>query len=188
MLTVERYAEQLAAGESGRWSSATRRAAAWISPQHPTIDLGRQLPLAQLRVQALALLIYGLAAGHELGEVTAGQVLEWIFDRQVPPPPDPAASSGTAFNAALRRWRIKLDVVAQRQCSDLGELLHSGGHVVPQPGRRSLKRHSGDPVIAVWLTLVDVDDPSATRNDGLLDRYHLPLLSLGLSAIADLAT
>jgi len=62
--------------------------------------------------------------------------------------------------------------------------------LVGTPSRsRSYAARSAKPAVrqSPWLMLVDVDPPSATRCDGPRDWYPLPLPTLGLSAIADLA-
>ena len=74
---------------------------------------------------------------------------------------------------------------ADRQVRDLGELLRAAGHPVPDPGRRGLDRHCADPVVMVWIGLVDTDNPGA--GGVTIDDFPAPLLSLAVSALGDLA-
>ncbi|MDQ1722494.1 MAG: hypothetical protein QOI26_2228 [Pseudonocardiales bacterium] len=55
------FAEQLAAGDTGRWRTSLRHVAGWIGAQHPTIDFSRRVPVPQLMLQATALVVYGSA-------------------------------------------------------------------------------------------------------------------------------
>jgi hypothetical protein len=190
MLTVTAYAEQVAARDTGRWQSATRHAAAWISPHTPVIDLSRQIPLAQLQLQTLALLIYALAAGHgrDPAHVPACEVLDWVAAHQIPAPPAPDTSvSGQGIAAAVGLWRHQMDAALDHCYRDLTALLSAAGHEVPEPGTRRLDRYSPDPVISVWLTLVDTDAQTAPQAVGLLDLFRPPLLVLGLTGLADLS-
>jgi hypothetical protein len=189
VLTVTAYAEQVAAGDTGRWQAATRHAAAWISPQAPVIDLSRQIPLAQLELQTLALLVYALAAGRagDPAYVAAGEVLDWVAEHQIPMPPEPDGSLNVEDVAAvLGLWRLEVDAAVDRCCRDLAALLAAAGHEVPEPGSRRLDRYSPDPVISVWLTLVDTDAQAPQQVEGLLDLFRPPLLVLGLTGLVDL--
>ena len=188
MLTVTAYAEQIAAGDTGRWQAATRHAAAWISPHQPTIDLTRQLPLTQLRLQTLAVLTYALAGsrGDDPASIHAGEVLGWVAGHLMPEPPQPGPLTGEELREALNLWRHELDAAVDRCCRDLAALLAAAGHEVPEPGTRRLDRYSPDPVISVWLTLVDTDT-QAIPAGSLLDMFQPPLLMLGLTGLADLA-
>jgi hypothetical protein len=188
VLTAAAYAKQVAAGDTGRWRAATRRSAAWLSPHSQVVDLGRQIPLAQLALQSLALLIYALASGRggDSDGVSAGDVLGWLADHRIPLPPEPgAAVSREEFGAALSGWRHEVEAAADRCCRDLSALLVAAGHDVPEPGFRRLDRYSPDPVINVWLGLVDTD-AQAPQVDGLLDLFRPPLLVLGLTSLVDL--
>jgi hypothetical protein len=189
MLTVAAFAEQVAAGDTGRWQTATRRAAAWISPLAPVIDLGREIPLAQLRLQTLALLVYALAGRYDgdPASVPAGDVLDWLTEHQMPMPPEPPDPNGADIPTMMRRWRDDMDTAVDRCRRDLAALLAAMGHEVPEPGRRGLDRYSPDPVINVWLTLVDTDAQPPQQIASLLDAFRPPLLVLGLSALMDLA-
>lgn len=188
VLTVAAYAEQVAAGDTGRWQTATRHAAAWISPLAPVIDLNRQLPLTQLEFQTLALLIYALAAarGADPARVSAGEVLDWVAEHQLPMPPEADGPLEVESVAAVYGlWRLKVDAAVDRCCRDLAALLAAAGHEVPEPGWRRLDRYSPDPVISVWLTLVDTD-AQALPAASLLDLFRPPLLVLGLTGLVDL--
>jgi hypothetical protein len=137
VLTVVAYAEQVAAGDTGRWQAATRHAAAWISPQAPVIDLSRQIPLAQLEFQTLALLVYAVAAGRggDPACVAAGEVLDWVAEHQMPMPPEPDDSVNVEdVVAVLGLWRLEVDAAVDRCCRDLAALLAAAGHEVPEPG------------------------------------------------------
>jgi hypothetical protein len=146
------YADQIAAGGNACWRDAVRHAAGWVSAQHPTVDLGRQVPLPQLQVQAIALLVYGMAGSRDVDPATvcAMQILDWVADRQLPLPLEPSGPLGTDdqqdFADRLRLWRHQVDAAAERQCHDLAALLHEAGHRVPAPGHRSLDRfHPAEP-------------------------------------------
>jgi hypothetical protein len=189
VLTTTAYAEQLAAGDTGSWQSATRCAAAWIAPQAPTIDLSRRFPLTQLQLQTLALLIYGLARGRgdDPARFTAREVIDWLAQHRLPAPPEPAGPvTGDEVREALSLWRHEFDAALDRCCRDLTVLLAAAGHDVPEPGTRGLDRYSPDPVITVWLTLVDTEAgtiPSASY----LDLFRPPLLAVGLTGLLPLA-
>ncbi|MFD0519017.1 hypothetical protein [Paractinoplanes durhamensis] len=161
MLRMTAYADQIAAGDTGAWQAAVSRAAAWISPHRPDVDLTRQLPLAQGLLKATALLVYGLAAGSGIDPraVSAPQVLGWITERQLPTPPlePPRSREDQEWIEAFRHWRRDLDAMVARQLSDLAALLRTAGHQIPAPGFHSLTRTSPDPVAATWLALADTD-------------------------------
>jgi hypothetical protein len=79
-----------------------------------------------------------------------------------------------------------VDAAVDRCCRDLAALLAAAGHEVPEPGSRRLDRYSPDPVISVWLTLVDTDAQAPQQVEGLLDLFRPPLLVLGLTGLVDL--
>jgi len=188
VLTVAAYAEQVAAGDTGRWQAATRHATAWISALAPDIDLNRQLPLAQVEFQTLTLLIYALAAarGADPACVSAGEVLDWVAEHQMPMPPEADGPLKVeSVRAAFSLWRLEVDAAVDRCCRDLAALLGEAGHEVPEPGSRRLDRYAPDPVISVWLTLVDTD-AEAVPVGSLLDLFRPPLLVLGLTGLVDL--
>ncbi|MEV6489305.1 hypothetical protein AB0M20_11850 [Actinoplanes sp. NPDC051633] len=187
MLPTVAFAEKIAAGDTGGWGSAVRHAAGWLSPQHPVIDLGRRIPLPQLMLQASALLVYGLARsrGTEPSTISAREVVDWVTERRLPPPPDPPRSIDEAVEM-LTLWRHELDDAADRQVRDLGALLRIAGHLVPAPGHRSLERFSSDPVVATWLALVDTEAPGV-QPASMMDQFPATLLSLGLHALCEMA-
>ena len=135
VLTMAAYAEQIAAGGDACWRGAVRHAAGWVGAQHPTVDLGRQVPLPQLSVQAIALLVYGMARSGDVDPamVCARQIIEWVDERRLPMPPDLSdlPGSGDLRECAdrLRLWRYEVDAAADRSarisrlcCSRLGTL------------------------------------------------------------------
>jgi len=186
VLSVWEYAAQLAAGDTRSWRSSTGRAADLLAPRHTVIDLPRLLPLRQVLVQTTALLVYAIARGDggEPAAVTGGQVASWVVDRPVPHPLDAHGAARTEQGAAsFVRWRTELAAAVQRQQDDLAAMLRRAGHDVPRAGARSLDRHSPDPVIALWLDLVDRDTEAAAY--GYNGGYTGPLLALGLAGVID---
>jgi hypothetical protein len=118
--------------------------------------------------------------------VAAGEVLDWVAEHQMPMPPEPDGSLNVEDVAAvLGLWRLEVDAAVDRCCRDLAALLAAAGHEVPEPGSRRLDRYSPDPVISVWLTLVDTD-ARALPVGSLLDLFRPPLLVLGLTGLVDL--
>lgn len=138
MLTVWEYAEQVAAGDTGSWRAATRRAADMLAAPHPTIELPRIVPMQQILLQTTALLIYGLAQSRHAdpGTVTGNDLAGWVTQQPVPAPPDPDDTvAGEQWTAAAMRWIPAMKAALQRQRDDLARLLRAAGHEVP--GRRT---------------------------------------------------
>jgi hypothetical protein len=161
MPTIWEYANQVAAGDTGSWLASTRRAAILLAPTHPVITLHRRVPVHQVLVQTTSLVVYGRTFGARVpGHVVSGpELAAWVTEHALP---GPNAAPGN-IAAAVRRL---LDTVAG--------MLRAAGHQVPDPGLRSLHRHSLDPVIQQWHDLTDVDDA-----------FPGPLLCLGVAAMAD---
>ncbi|MEV6300064.1 hypothetical protein AB0M02_11740 [Actinoplanes sp. NPDC051861] len=175
MPTIWEYAELIAAGDTGRWQAATRRAAILLAPTHPVLDLPHGMPVHQVLVQTTALIVHGL--GRLPGRiVTARELAAWVADHAVPPDPDLAGPRSLAPAATSDRDRHMREIVraVRRQQEGLAGLLRAAGHQVPDPGTRSLDRHSADPVVRQWHDLADVDESSP-----------FPLLCLGVAAMAD---
>jgi hypothetical protein len=251
MPTIWEYANQVAAGDTGSWLAATRRAAILLAPTHPVIALPRRIPVHQVLVQTTSLVVYGrtfgtsapghetahrtptghnsrndptgndtrhhttghdtchhtashdttghhtashhtaanhdttghhtaanhdtashdatghhTTTGHDAGHHTAAghvvsgpELAAWAAEHALP---GPNAAPGD-IEAAIRRL---LDTVAG--------MLRAAGHQVPDPGPRSLHRHSPDPVIQQWHDLTDLDDS-----------FPGPLLCLGVATMSD---
>ncbi|MFC7528307.1 hypothetical protein [Actinoplanes sp. GCM10030250] len=208
MPTIWEYAEQVAAGDTGRWQAATRRTAILLAPTHPMIDLPHRMPVHQVLVQTTALVVHGLAmTAHTQGHmVTTRELAAWVTDHAVPPipatpelspepsRPEPAspapaspapaspqpASPQPAAGAPPGRL-LEIARAVRRQQDGLAALLRAAGHQVPDPGVRSLRHHSPDPVIRQWHDLADVDDEDLSTPGG----FRGPLLCLGIAAMAD---
>jgi hypothetical protein len=161
MPSIWEYADQVAAGDTGYWLASTRRAAILLAPTHPVIALPRRVPVHQVLVQTTTLVVYGRTYGSSLpGHIVSGpELAAWVTEHALP---GPDAAPGN-IAAAVRRL---LDGVAG--------MLRTAGHQVPEPGLRSLRRHSLDPVIQQWHDLTDVDDA-----------FPGPLLCLGVAAMSD---
>jgi hypothetical protein len=166
MPTIWAYAEQLAAGDTGRWHDATRRAAILLAPTRPVLELPHRMPVHHVLVQTTALIVLGLAARRHDHVVTCAELAAWAADHAVPcvPPTSP-----------------EVTIAVRRQQSDLAALLRAAGHQVPDPGLRSLHRHSPDPVVRQWHDLADTDDETITA----YGVFPGPLLTLGIAAMAD---
>lgn len=163
MPTIWEYAEQVAAGDTGQWQAATRRAAILLAPSRPVLDLPRRLPVHQVLVQTTALVVHCLSVRLPGHLVTGFELAAWAADHAVP-----CAPPATADVAAAVR----------RQQDDLAAILRTAGHQVPDPGVRSLHRHSPDPVVRQWHDLVDVDGEVTGGFPG-------PLLTLGVAGMTD---
>ncbi|MFC4069102.1 hypothetical protein [Actinoplanes subglobosus] len=161
MPTIWEYADQVAAGDNGYWLAATRRAAILLAPTHPVIALPRRVPVHQVLVQTTSLVVYGRTYGTRVADhvVSGPELAAWVTEHGLP---GPEAAPGN-IAAAVRRL---LDTVAG--------MLRTAGHQVPDPGLRSLHRHSLDPVVQQWHDLTDVDDS-----------FPGPLLCLGVAAMSD---
>lgn len=161
MPTIWEYADQVAAGDTGPWQAATRRAALLLAPTHPVIALPRRLPVHQVLVQTTALVVYGRTGSARFpGHVVSGpELAAWAVEHAVP---GVGAAPG---NIAAAVGRLLGSVAG---------MLRTTGHQVPEPGLRSLCRHSREPVIRLWHDLTDVDDS-----------FPGPLLCLGVAAMSD---
>ncbi|MEU4619532.1 hypothetical protein AB0G04_06085 [Actinoplanes sp. NPDC023801] len=161
MPTIWEYAGQVAAGDSGCWLASTRRAAILLAPTHPVIALPRRVPVHPVLVQTTALVVHGRTYGSSIhGHIVSGpELAAWVTEHALP---DPGAAPGN-IAAAVRRL---LDNVAG--------MLRKAGHQIPEPGPRSLRRHSADPVVQQWHDLTDVDES-----------FPGPLLCLGVAAMSD---
>ncbi|WP_430791620.1 hypothetical protein [Actinoplanes sp. G11-F43] len=161
MPSIWEYADQVAAGDTGTWWTATRRAAVLLAPTHPVITVTGRLPVHQVLVQTTALVVYGRTHGSTApGHVVSGpELAAWVTAHALPAP-DTAAGN--------------LAVAVRRLLDGVAAMLRSAGHQVPDPGLRSLRRHSRDPVIQQWHDLADVDDA-----------FPGPLLCLGVAAMSD---
>lgn len=189
MQTIQQYADEIAAGDEGKWRAATRRAAELIGHRHPTVDLSRSLPLTQILLQTTALILYGLAASdsrHPV-EVSPLAVSNWAADRMLPLPPHPDGPlSDTQWVDADREWRFDLDRAVERIRQDLAELLRRAGHAIPDADLRSLDRYSDDPVTMTWIDLADTDPPESAARYGVFEQFPVPRLALGVTALNDL--
>ena len=190
MPTVWEYADHVAAGDTGYWRAATRRAAQVIDHRHPEVDHTRQIPMVQTLLQTAALLTYALARsnGEDPTTVCVSALHRWAAEHAVPQPPPADSSSNSAhWIEGAQRWRRDLDTAVDRQRRDLGELLRHAGHDVPAAAARGLHRYSPDPVVLVWLDLADIDPPLARAQVGTYDHYPAPRLALGVAALNDIA-
>lgn len=181
MQTIEAYAEDVAAGDRGRWRSATRRAADLLGPHQLTIDLTQRIPLTQILVQTTALLLYGLAASNseDPGSVSALVLFRWATERTLPLPPHPdGPMSDSHWVEADRSWRHDLDRAVDRLRHDLAELLRQAGHATPDADVRNLAQYSDDPVVMTWIDLADIDPPDSPARYGVLQQFPLPRLRL----------
>lgn len=161
MPTIWEYADQVAAGDTGPWLAATRRAAILLAPTHPVIALPRRIPVHQVLVQTTALVVYGRTFGTRARDhvVSGPELAAWVTEHALPGPD----AAPDAVAAALHRL-----------VGTVAGMLRTAGHRVPDPGHRSLHRHSRDPVVQQWHDLTDVDDA-----------FPGPLLCLGVAAMSD---
>ncbi|MBW6440161.1 hypothetical protein KZ829_41195 [Actinoplanes hulinensis] len=164
MPSIWEYADQVAAGDTGLWQAATRRAAILLAPTHPVISLPYRMPVHQVLVQTTALVVYGRTrtAGTPGHVVTGFELAAWVAEHVLP---GPDAGPGAVATAVRRQ----LDCIAG--------MLRSTGHHVPEPGPRALHRYSPDPVVRLWHDLADVDDAPGLGG--------FPLLCLGVAAMSD---
>lgn len=187
--TLDQYAYQVAAGDRGRWRSATRCAADLLASHDLTIDLGRRLPLPQILLQSTALIVYGLAARDATDPTDASPlaVHRWIVEHLPPCPPHPDSTlTVEQWQAVDRRWRRDLQCTTDRLRHDLADLLRRAGHEVPDADIRSLLRYSADPVVMTWIDLADIDAPDTPARYSVGEQFPLPRLALGVSAYNDL--
>ncbi|SDT52874.1 hypothetical protein [Actinoplanes derwentensis] len=161
MPSIWEYADQVAAGDTGSWRVATLRAAILLAPTHPVIVLPSRFPVHQVLVQTTSLVVYGRTHGSGVpGHVVSGpELAAWVTEHALPGP-DSAPGN---LAAAVRHL---LDGVAS--------MLRAAGHRIPEPGLRSLRRHSPDPVVQQWHDLADVDEA-----------FPGPLMCLGVAAMSD---
>ncbi|GAA1637642.1 hypothetical protein [Actinoplanes couchii] len=162
MPSIWEYADQVAAGDTGAWKAATLRAAILLAPTHPVISLPSRLPVHQVLVHTTALIVYGRTYGADVPGrhvVSGPELAAWLTDHALPGP-----ESGPG----------NLAVAVRHLLEGVASMLRTAGHRIPEPARRSLDRHSPDPVVQQWHDLTDVDEA-----------FPGPLLCLGVAAMSD---